>query len=77
MKLKNSDKWVISICGLNCVKCDIYVACHGDEKGKKRISDWFKKERNQILKPEDVRCDGCRGSSGGCGGLSRNLPLRP
>ena len=62
MKLKNSDKWVISVCGLNCAKCDIYEAGRGNEKVREAILDWFKRERNQILKPEDVRCDGCRGS---------------
>ncbi|NIO37140.1 DUF3795 domain-containing protein [Candidatus Bathyarchaeota archaeon] len=62
MKLKNSDKWVISVCGLNCAKCDIYEAGHGNEKARNEILEWFKKEQNQILKPEDIRCDGCRGS---------------
>lgn len=62
MKPKDSDKWAISVCGLNCAKCDIYEAGHGNEKARDEILDWFRKERSQILKPEDVRCNGCRGS---------------
>lgn len=62
MEPENSEKWVISTCGLNCAKCDIYEASHGNEKMREEIIEWFKKERNEIIKPENVRCDGCRGS---------------
>ncbi|UCE96922.1 MAG: DUF3795 domain-containing protein [Candidatus Bathyarchaeota archaeon] len=62
MKSNSSGKWVISTCGLNCAKCDIYEAGHGNERVRDQILAWFEKDRNQILKPEDVRCDGCRGS---------------
>ncbi len=59
----NEDSsWAISICGLNCAKCDIYAAGHGNERLRDEIIDWFKKERNEIVKPEQVRCEGCRGS---------------
>jgi hypothetical protein len=56
------DKWVISVCGLNCAKCDIYHASHGNEKLQNEIVDWFQKERNETLKPEQIKCEGCRGS---------------
>jgi hypothetical protein len=62
VKPKNSDKWAISICGLNCAKCDIYAAAHGNDKARDEIIAWFKQERKQTLNPDDVRCDGCRGS---------------
>lgn len=62
MKAENSDKWVISVCGLNCAKCDIYEAGHGNEKARNEIIEWFKKERNLTLKPEQITCEGCRGS---------------
>jgi hypothetical protein len=61
MKNETSGKWLISICGLNCTKCDIYQAGHGDEKLQEEIVEWFKKERNKGIKPEQVRCEGCRG----------------
>jgi hypothetical protein len=62
MKAENSGKWVISVCGLNCAKCDIYDAGHGNEKARNEIIEWFKKERNVTLKPEQITCEGCRGS---------------
>jgi hypothetical protein len=30
MTAENSEKWIISVCGLNCAKCDIYQAGHGN-----------------------------------------------
>jgi len=62
MKTENSEKRSISVCGLNCAKCDIYLASHGNEKLRNEIIDWFKKERNKTIKPEQVRCEGCRGT---------------
>jgi hypothetical protein len=62
MKNGSSDNWVISVCGLNCAKCDIYEAGRGNEKLRSEIVEWFRKERNETIKPEKVRCNGCRGS---------------
>jgi len=53
-------KWVIAVCGLNCAKCDMYQAGHGNEKLREEIVEWFRKERNETVKPEQVRCEGCR-----------------
>ncbi|TET64943.1 DUF3795 domain-containing protein [Candidatus Bathyarchaeota archaeon] len=61
MIAENSEQWAISVCGLNCAKCDIYRAFHGDEKLRDGIVEWFKKERNETVKPEQIRCEGCRG----------------
>ncbi|NWF86814.1 DUF3795 domain-containing protein [Candidatus Bathyarchaeota archaeon] len=62
MKVEDPSKWVISVCGLNCAKCDIYQASHGNEKLYNEIIAWFKKERNLALKPEQILCEGCRNS---------------
>ena len=59
---EKSDRWLISVCGLNCAKCDMYQAGHGNEKLRDEIVEWFRKERNEIVKPEQIRCEGCRGS---------------
>lgn len=32
MKIEEAVKWDVSVCGLNCAKCDIYEACHGNKK---------------------------------------------
>lgn len=61
METENSEKWSISVCGLNCAKCDIYQAGHGNEKLRDEIIEWFKKERNETVTPERIRCEGCRG----------------
>ena len=61
MKVDISERWDISVCGLNCAKCDMYEAGHGNEKLRDEILAWFRKERNETLEPEKIRCDGCRG----------------
>jgi hypothetical protein len=61
MKTENWEKWAISICGLNCAKCDMYEAGHGNQKLRDEIVEWFKKERNETVRQEEIRCEGCRG----------------
>jgi hypothetical protein len=53
---KETGKWDISVCGLNCAKCNIYLAGHGDEEALKTMLGFFKD-----LKPESIVCGGCRG----------------
>ena len=62
MRAEDSGKWVISACGLNCAKCDIYRAYHGNEKLQDGIIEWFREEHNEEIQPEQIRCEGCRGS---------------
>jgi hypothetical protein len=57
------EEWNISICGLNCSKCDIYLAYRGDRTLLKEMVDYFKDEKNEIINPESIACDGCRGSN--------------
>jgi hypothetical protein len=57
--MASEDRWDISICGLNCAVCDIYMASHGDEEKRRELVDWFKKEMDLDV---DIVCDGCRGS---------------
>lgn len=54
--------WLISVCGLNCAACDIYQAGRGNEKLRDGIVQWFKEKRDTTVNPEQIRCDGCRGS---------------
>jgi hypothetical protein len=61
MVIKKMEKWCISVCGLNCAVCDMYQAGHGNEKLRDEIVEWFRKERNETVKPEQVRCEGCYG----------------
>ncbi len=57
--MKQEDQ-MIAVCGLECGSCDILQATN-DPKIAQRIVDWFKKERNEEVKIEDVRCSGCKG----------------
>jgi hypothetical protein len=61
MTFEDSEKWIISACGLNCAKCEIYQAHHGKKKLLNEIIEWFGRERNETIKPEQIRCEGCRG----------------
>jgi hypothetical protein len=40
----------------------MYQAGHGNEKLRDEIVEWFRKERNETVKPEQIMCEGCRGS---------------
>ncbi len=51
---------MIAVCGLVCDKCDILQATN-DPKMAQEIAGWFKKERNEDVKLEDIRCLGCKG----------------
>ena len=62
MQPKDSVKWLISVCGLNCAQCDIRQAYHGNEDLRDKIIDWVRKEHNESVKPAQIRCDGCRAS---------------
>ena len=52
----------IAYCGLDCNRCDAYLATVGDDQAlreatAKKWSEWNKIE----IKPEWIRCEGCRG----------------
>ena len=56
----DKEAQMIAVCGLECHKCDILQATN-DPKIAQEIADWFKKERNEDVKPADIRCMGCKG----------------
>jgi hypothetical protein len=39
------------------------MASYGDEAMRTSIVDWFREKRSINLKPERVRCEGCRGDA--------------
>ena len=54
-------KTMIAYCGLDCEKCDAYLATIRDdqalrEKTAKQWSEWNHVE----IRPEDINCEGCR-----------------
>lgn len=60
----NKNDWELSYCGLNCAKCDIYLASHGDERLLEELMTWF----NENVDPniEDINCEKCRDSTADC-----------
>jgi len=57
--MKQENK-IIAVCGLKCSECDIFKATDNPEIAQ-QIADWFKKERNEEVKIEDIHCLGCKG----------------
>jgi hypothetical protein len=51
---------ILAICGLDCAECTIFQA-RTDPVIARRIADWFVKERGVQVRPEQIRCAGCRG----------------
>jgi len=54
---------MIGACGLDCGQCDIRQA-KDDPELAQHVVDWFKEELAVDVKPEDLRCDWCKGDRG-------------
>lgn len=54
-----AEGWMIGACGLNCARCDIYLASHGDEGKRLGIQTWFTKMRGRDIALQSIRCEGC------------------
>ena len=54
-------KRLIAICGLDCEKCDAYIATKNDDHPlrKKTAKLWAELNHAPIL-PEHINCEGCR-----------------
>lgn len=52
---------MIAYCGLDCSKCDAYLATKEDNelKRKETAKKWSQMYRHDI-KPEQIKCDGCK-----------------
>ena len=50
----------LAVCGLDCAACTIFLAATHPEIAQ-RIADWFCRERGIEVRPEQIRCAGCRG----------------
>lgn len=53
---------MIAYCGLDCNKCDAYIATKNNDQAlrEKTAKLWSKLNNAQIL-PEQINCEGCRG----------------
>jgi len=50
----------LAACGLDCGDCAIFQAREHPEIAE-RIAAWFREERKVEVRPEQIRCPGCRG----------------
>jgi hypothetical protein len=56
----NNQSHQIAACGLNCTACDILRATSNAELAH-RIAGLFKEHEAAEIRPDDVRCLGCKG----------------
>lgn len=52
---------LIAYCGLNCEKCDAYLATlNNDQTLRKKTAALWSKLNNVTIRTEDINCEGCR-----------------
>lgn len=54
-------KDMIAYCGLDCEKCDAYLATlHDDQALREKTAELWAKLNNAPILPEHINCQGCR-----------------
>ncbi|MBO4451701.1 MAG: DUF3795 domain-containing protein [Bacteroidaceae bacterium] len=54
-------KRLIAICGLDCEKCDAYIATkNNDQTLREKTAKLWSELNNAPILPEHINCDGCR-----------------
>ena len=54
-------KKLIAYCGLDCEKCDAYLATlHNDPALREKTAQLWSKLNHVTIRPEDIHCQGCR-----------------
>ena len=54
-------KQLIAICGLNCEKCDSYIATKNNDQALREKTAKYWSELNHVtILPEHINCEGCR-----------------
>ena len=54
-------KRLIAVCGLDCEKCDAYIATKNDDQAlREKTAKLWAELNNAPILPEHINCDGCR-----------------
>ena len=54
-------KKMIAYCGLDCEKCDAYLATiNNDQALRERTAELWSKWNHVTILPEEIHCEGCR-----------------
>lgn len=54
-------KKLIAYCGLDCEKCDAFVATvHNDQALREKTAQLWSKLNHVTIRAEDIYCEGCR-----------------
>ena len=54
-------KQLIAICGLDCSKCDAYIATKNNDQALREKTAKYWSELNHVtILPEHINCEGCR-----------------
>ena len=54
-------KAYIAYCGLDCEKCDAYIATiHNDDALREKTARLWSEWNNVTIPPEQINCEGCR-----------------
>ena len=57
--------YIIAYCGLNCSTCEAYIATKNDDlELRRKTAEFWSKEYDAEIKPEDIVCDGCLDKEG-------------
>lgn len=59
--MKDRNNKLIAYCGIDCEKCDTYIATqHNDQELRERTAKLWSELNNTTILPEQLVCDGCR-----------------
>jgi len=57
---KRDSQSVIGYCGLDCVRCEAYIATRNDDDAlRAKVAEEWARLNNAPIKPEHINCTGC------------------
>ena len=69
--------YLIAFCGLDCAKCDAYLATQAnDDAAKQRVLEKWRAQYGPDIPLAAVTCDGCVTVTGRLGGYCGQCPIR-